>query len=136
MSKGFDFHPSPKSLNRGEVFAEFKIFYAQLDRQKPISSNELSSLKAKPSDIACACCGTSVDLEDCNTHKEHFQAIQALRCNEQILITKPDKGSGFVIINKNDYIKKMNSILEYKTIFFNMGGVDVHLNTAKNEQKL
>ena len=69
-------------------------------------------------------------------HKEHFQAIKSLRSNEQILITKPDKGSGVVILNKSDYIKKMSSILHCKTKFLNMGGVDLHDNTAKNEQKL
>ena len=123
-------------MNREEVFAEFEILYAQLARQKPISSNELSSLKAKLSDLAHAYCGTPVDLGDFNMHKEHFQAIKSLRCNEQILITKPDKGSGVVILNKSDYIKKMGSILEDKNKFLNMGGVHLHDNTAKNEQKL
>ena len=123
-------------MNREEVFAEFEILYAQLARQKPLSSNELSSLKAKLSDLAHAYCGTPVDLGDFNMHKEHFQAIKSLRCNEQILITKPDKGSGVVILNKSDYIKKMGSILEDKTKFLNMGGVHLHDNTAKNEQKL
>ena len=69
-------------------------------------------------------------------HKEHFQAIKSLRCNGKILITKPDKGSGVVILNKNDYIKKMGCILDDKTKFLNMGGVDLRDNTAKNEQKL
>ena len=67
-------------------------------------------------------------------HKE--QAIKSLRSNEQILITKPDKGSGVVILNKSDYIQKMGYILDDKTKFFNMGSVDQHDNTAKTEQKL
>ena len=136
LSNGLDFCLPPKSINREEVFAEFEILYAQLARQKPISSNELSALKAKLSDLAHAYCGTPVDLGDFNMHKEHFQAIKSLRSNEQILITKPDKGSGVVILNKSDYIKKMGSILHDKTKFLNMGGVDLHDNTAKNEQKL
>ena len=69
-------------------------------------------------------------------HKEHFQAIKSLPSNEQILITKPDKGSGVVILNKSDYIKKMGSILEDKTKFLNMGGVHLHDKMTKNEQKL
>ena len=69
-------------------------------------------------------------------HKEHFQAIKSLRSNEQILITKPDKGSGVVILNKSDYIQKLGYILDDKTKFFNMGSVDQHDNTAKTEQKL
>ena len=69
-------------------------------------------------------------------HKEHFQAIKSLRSNEQILITKPDKGSGVVILSKSDYIQKMGNILNDKTKFLNMGSVDQHDNTAKTEQKL
>ena len=65
-------------------------------------------------------------------HKEHFQAIKSLSCNEHIPITIPDKGSGVVILNKSDYIKKMGSILDDKTKFLNMGGVDLHDNKAKS----
>ena len=136
LSNGLDFRLPPKSVSRGEVFAEFEILYAQLAMQKQISSNELSCLKAKLSDLAHAYCGTPVDLGDFNMHKEHFHATKSFRCNEQIIITKPDKGSGVVILYKSDYIKKMGSILEDKTKFFNMGGVHLHDNTAKNEQKL
>ena len=136
LSNGLDFCLPPKNVNREEVFAEFEILYAQLARQQPISSNELNSLKARLSDLAHAYCGTPVDLGDFNMHKEHFHAIKSLRSNEQILITKPDKGSGVVILNRSDYIQKMGNILEDKTKFLNMGSVNLHDNTAKNEQKL
>jgi len=69
-------------------------------------------------------------------HKEHFQAIKFLRCNEQIIITNPDKGFGVVIVNKSGYIKKMGYILDDKTKCLNKGGVDVHSNTTKSEQKV
>ena len=69
-------------------------------------------------------------------HKEHFKAMKSLRCNQHILSTKPDKGSGVDILNKSDYIKKMGSNRDDKAKFLNMGGVDLHYNTDKNEQKL
>ena len=115
LSNGLNFCLPPKSINREEAFAEFEILYAQLARQKPISSNELSALKAKLSDLAHTYCGTPVDLGDFNMHKEHFQAIKSLRGNEHFLITKPGKGSGVVILNKSDYITKMGCILSDKT---------------------
>ena len=127
---------SPKSVNREEVFAEFEILYAQLACHKPISSDELNALKGKLSDLAHAYCGTPVDPADFSIHKEHFQAIKSLRSNDQIIITKPDKGSGVVILNKSDYIQKMGNIFDDKAKFLNMGSVDQHDNTAKTEQKL
>ena len=69
-------------------------------------------------------------------HEEHFHAIKSLHSNDQILIKKPDKGSGVVISNRSDYIQKMGNILNDKTKFLNMGSVNLHDNTAKNEQKL
>ena len=126
MSNGLDFCLPPINVNREEVFAEIEAIYAQLARQQPISSNELNSLKAKFSDLVHAYCGTPVDLGDFNMNKEHFHAIKSLRSNEQILITKPDKGSGVVVLNRNDYIQKMGNILEDKTKFLNMGSVKLY----------
>ena len=125
-----------KSVNNEGVLAEFEILYAQLARHKPISSDKLNVLKAKLSDLAHAYCGTPVDLLDFSMHNEHFQVIIFLCSNEQILIKKPDKGSGVVILNKSDYIQKMGNILDVKTNFLNMGSVDQHDNTAKTKQKL
>ena len=136
MSNGLDFCLPPKSVNREEVFTEFEILYAQLARHKPISADELIALKSKLSDFAHAYCGTPVDLGDFGIHKKHFQAIKSLRSTEQILITKPGKGCGVVILNKSDYIQKMGNVLDDKTKYLNMGSVDQHVNTAKTEQKL
>ena len=74
--------------------------------------------------------GLAENNSDFNMHKEHFQATKSVRCNEQILITKPDKGSGVVILSKCDYIKKMASILDDKTKLLNMGDVNLHDNTT------
>ena len=40
-----------------------------------------------------------------------YQAIKTLRRNEKILITRLDKGSGVVILNKSNYVTKMENIL-------------------------
>ena len=126
LSNSLEFCLSSKSANREDVFAEIEVIYAQLARQQPISSNELNSLKAKFSDLVHAYCGTPVDLGDFNMHKEHLQAIKSLRFNEQILITKPDKGSGVVVLNRSGRIQKMGNILEDKTKFLNVGSVNLH----------
>lgn len=41
----------------------------------------------------------------------HFQTIKSLKSRSDIHITKPDKGSGVVILNSQDYIGKMEVIL-------------------------
>ena len=68
--------------------------------------------------------------------KECFQAIESLRMNEEIIITKPDKGSGVVILNKNEYNNKMMTILNDTTKFLDLGQVTSNDNTAKIETQI
>ena len=56
--------------------------------------------------------------------------------NENIVITKPDKGSGVVILNKNDFIDKMLRILDDPSKFENLGSTSSNDNTANIESKL
>ena len=44
-------------------------------------------------------------------------SLKDLRNNKDIIITKPDKGSGIVLINKEDYVKKMEEHLKDSTRF-------------------
>ena len=49
--------------------------------------------------------------------KENKEALRNLRNNEQILISRQDKGSGIVLIDKKDYVDKMDNILSDYTKF-------------------
>ena len=100
------------------------------------SKEELQALKARLSDLAHVYCGTPVDLTDFLIYRECFEAIESLRLNSDIIITKPDNRSGVVILNKTDYLTKMNSILDNFSKFPNSGPVDDNDNTAKIEGKL
>ena len=97
---------------------------------------ELNKLRARLSDLAYAYSGSPMDHSDFLLHMEHFQALKSLRANNDIFITKPDKGSGVVIWNKKDYTKKMEVILHGKEKFAKLGDVETQDKTAKLEQKL
>ena len=99
----------PTSVKHEEVLADFEVLYAQLVHHKPRSEEQLAALKVRLSDLAYAYCGSPIDLGDFLMTKECFQVIKSLRTNEDILITKPDKGVGVVILNKNDCNDKMKS---------------------------
>jgi hypothetical protein len=49
--------------------------------------------------------------------KEDLNILKSLGKNKDIVICRPDKGKGVVILNKNDYISKLNSILNDNTKF-------------------
>ena len=50
------------------------------------------------------------------TRKEK-ETLRALSQDTSIVIWKPDKGNGVVVLDKKDYIKKMGTILKDKTKF-------------------
>ena len=69
-------------------------------------------------------------------HKECFRAINRLRKNDDIIITKPDKGFGVVLLNKSDYVDKMNEILDDQSKFKRLGPLLSNDNTTSIESYL
>ena len=133
LSHGLNFCLPPTNSKREDIFAEIE---AQLQHHPPQLPEKHSALKAKLSDLAHAYCGTPVDAGDFLMHRKCLRAIKSQRSNNNILITKPDKGSGVVILNKTDYIKNMNSILEDETKFLTLGLSSEKDNTSKIESRI
>ena len=46
-----------------------------------------------------------------NLSKSEWLALKELSKNKDIIITLPDKGNGVVVLNRHDYVTKMNSLL-------------------------
>ena len=69
-------------------------------------------------------------------HKKCFRAIDRLRKNDDIIITKPDKGSGVVLLNKSDYVDKTNELLDDQAKFKRLDSVSSNDNTASIESRL
>ena len=67
--------------------------------------------------------------------KNIFEVAQCLKRNSDILITRPDKGAGIVILNCTDYITKMTTILDDTTKFLKIGDLSFD-DTHKLEIKL
>ena len=49
-----------------------------------------------------------------NISDEEFNALKSLKNNKEIIISKADKGNSIVILDRKDYISKMNNILQLK----------------------
>lgn len=65
----------------------------------------------------------------------HYRTIKSLKSRNDMYLTKPDKGSGIVILNKQDYLDKMNNILNNPTKFRMIGPADTCDNTSKVEAR-
>ena len=136
LDHGLGFCLPPSNIKREEVFAEFEILLSQLLHHKPKTSDELILLKAKLNEVAHSFCGLPIDTSKFSMDNSCLQAIKSLRSNKAILITKPDKGYGVVILNKSDYVNKMECILSDTSKFKFLGPVSEFDKTEKNEAKL
>ena len=62
--------------------------------------------------------------------------IKNLKTDNGLVITKPDKGNGCVIMNKQDYMTKMKVIIEDNSKFRRLGPVNKFDNTIKVENEM
>lgn len=119
-----------------KVFSEFETLLLQLDHLTPSSDPTYNALKAKFLHLAHSISGAEIAQNDIASFREHFRVIKGLRNNKDIILTKPDKGSGVVILNKSDYIHKMSLILKDTNTFVALGPALSHDKTNRNEAKL
>ena len=71
-----------------------------------------------------------------NLSKKVFIALQNLSKNKNLIIQKSDKGNSVVIVDREDYIRKMNDILNDKKKFWKINMKDnTLLNFAINQEK-
>ena len=136
LSHGLNFNIPPKCVRREDVLAEFEVLAGQLKHHAAKSIVDLRVLKRRLADIAYAYSGSPIDKSDFAMRKEFYSNLRNLRHLNDIIITKPDKGTGVVLLDKKDYILKMKSILDDQSKFRVIGPVSEFENTAKNERNM
>ena len=119
-----------------QLFAEFVSLWAQLQHHQACSIDTRNALKARLTDLAHSYSNSQIEKHDFLMQNECYQAIKSLRRNENILITRSDKGSGVVILNKSDYVTKMGNILNDASKFECLGPAATADKTATIETKL
>ena len=53
--------------------------------------------------------------------KEDFEILRNLSKNRNIIVCKPDKGKGTVLMNRTDYVNKMKTVLSDQSKFQEVG---------------
>ena len=107
---GLKFGLPPRYLCKEAIFADFRLLWAQLLHHSSTSVEQRTALKARTADLAHLLCDSTIDLHDFTMHKECFRAINSLRKIGDIIITKPDKGSSVILLNKRVYVDKTKKI--------------------------
>ncbi|XP_076057217.1 uncharacterized protein LOC143034752 [Oratosquilla oratoria] len=63
------------------------------------------------------CCKAFSDNKTSQIPRRYKKALQDLKNDQEIIITQADKGGGIMIMDRTDYINKMNTLLEDTTIY-------------------
>ena len=139
LSRGLNFHiPTPRCINSAEVFAEIEM-YALLKNILWLllltEPNRPDELKARLADLAQTFSNTTVDSQSFLWQRLHFESAKQLKMNNDIVLRRPDKGAGAVILNRADYLSKMDAILGDTDKFLKLGDLSFD-DTQRIENKL
>ena len=135
LKLGLNFCVPFRSISREQIASEIEMLYYQVhSKLQPASEIKLKELKAKLHDITYAYAGSTADKHDLPLLKRHLDAIRSLRNNQEILITKPDKGTGTVVIDRSSYFERIkNEILGDTSKFKHLGTVDIMAQSKSAE---
>ena len=107
LARGLDFTLPPSDIKKGGYLANFEMLFNKLDDDLFFGSNDDKLyLRNKLRDIAFSSMYNFNNARKnlLNIPKEELEALKLLSKNKSIVILKPDKGSGVVILNSSDYI--------------------------------
>ena len=141
LSRGPRFGLPPSQVARDEIFSEFELYFSQMrpllpDPELPGGKDKVEKLKARLTSLAHEYAEVEQDRLKFPLGKDHLEALHELRRNKDIIITRPDKGAGTVIMNREDYIDKMMTILEDRSKFQWLGNCDDNDKTGLQERAL
>ena len=120
LSLGLNFKVSPKRIDRIQIGAQFERFFEQFENLIPTNDNNSSWSETEPVDVAEGFIRAPMK-QNSVLKAEHFRALKDLQ-NQVVYILKPDEGTGVVIMDKVDYLKKMEGILQDEAKFKRYNG--------------
>ena len=136
LSLGFKFSVPCTKVSRIDVESQFEYLNTQLVDLQPSTKDNVSWFKAKCVDLA------NQPMSTIKRHHKHLtpqnqEALYDLMNNDEIVILRPDKGSGVVIMNRSDYLTKVYDIMgDTKRFLPDDKGKDMTQQTEKNISKI
>ena len=135
LSLGLKFCFNPLKLNYAQYFSAFENLYKTLSFEniRNCIPNSVDYVKSNIKTIALKNY-YSFKSNLSPYHKSLISSLRELSKDKNIVITKPDKGTGVVLLNKDDYLSKMNDILQDSSKF-TLYDHDLYKTIIKYEDK-
>ena len=123
-------------LDYADYLANFELFYRNIGNLGILPNEDLDFVKTRIKEAALSTNRNYNNNVPQHLSKEEFLALQNLRKNKNIVIQKSDKGNSIVVVDKADYLDKMENLLN-DTQKFEKNNLknDGILNFAINQEK-
>ena len=125
-----------RSPSEPEILTEFEMLQQQISQFKPVSKSAAEGSKSELAAVAREFASSKPEMKGFSLHREHRNVLRDLRANENLVITRPDKGRATAIITKEVYVEKMMDILNDQSKFIRLGPCERYDRTAKIEESL
>ena len=136
LAKGLKFSLPLKYLDYADYLINFELFCRNICNLGILPNEDLDFLKTRTKEAALSSYRNYNNNVPQHLSKEEFLALQNLRKNKNIVIKKSDKGNSVVIVDKADYLDKMENLIndtqKFEKINLKNDGI---LNFAVNQEK-
>ena len=116
LAKGLNFALPPKKLAYADYVTPFELLYKEV-KGCDVSRSNLDLLKVNMKKIAWSSFKQYNFLKELNLSRAEYQALKNLSSNESLVIHKSDKGNSVVIVNRDDYVRKMQEMVDDESKF-------------------
>ena len=111
LGKGLSFAIPPKTIEYSEFLVPFEMLFRDINSLE-VSNLNKECVKSRLRDSAYTSFKQVSKISEKNLSKEEVKALNNLVRNKDIVIQKADKGNNIVILNRSDYVSKLNKMLE------------------------
>ena len=116
LAYGLNFALPPRKINKALFYHKFENL-AQALKSKPIYQKTFDDIKKSIAHVVSSSFYDFKNWKYTLPDDDLRNTLEELIGNPNIVVTRPDKGQGVVILNKHDYIRKIREIIDDETKF-------------------
>ena len=136
LKNGLGFIPTPREVDEVELYANLEYFLSMIYNRNN-DPNAITRISSKFNrEIMNSIERFKFNKPINNIPYKEIAALKNLSKNKNLIISKPDKGNGIVLCNREDYVRKMLGILKDATKFEELKDFDIFKHTLHLETKV
>ena len=136
LVKGLTFALPPKQLSYSDHLINFDLFCRSIDNLKILSGDNLDFIKTRIKNTALTYFRNyNANVPQCLSNEE-FEALKTLSNNCNLVIQKADKSNSVIIVEKDVYLRHMETVIsdhnKFEKVSIKKGILNCSINHEKN----